>query len=82
MANPRDILALQRCLERAKAQLIAGQLREEDVWRLLQRTGRMLDRDKGSTYRPTLRVIYTLTEALWSNTRQQQALRKMKSQLH
>jgi len=81
MANERDILALQLRLERAKAQLVAGQLREEVVWRLLQQAGRMLDRDRGSAYRPTLNVIYTLTESLWSNTRQQEALRRMKAQL-
>jgi len=81
MVNDRDILALQKRLQRAKDQWIVGHLKEEVAWQLLKQTGRMLDRDKGSAYRPTLKVIYTLTESLWSNTRQQQTLRQLKAQL-
>lgn len=81
MVNERDILALQLRLERARALLLAGHLGEDAVWRLLKKVERVLDRDQGSAYRPTLMIIYSLTETLWSSTRQQQELKRIKALL-
>ncbi len=81
MVNERDILALRQRLERARALLMANRLSEDVAWRLLQRTSSLLDRGDNTKYLPTLKVIYTLIEALWSNTRQQSQLRRFKAEL-
>ena len=79
MASQRDIKAIQLRLERARLRLLKGQLTEPIAWSLHNRVGQLLERDPDSPYQQTLTVIYTLTEALWSNTRQQQALREFKA---
>ena len=81
MVTERDILALRHRLERARALLLAGRLSEDVAWRLLQRTSRLMDRGDNANYLPTLRVIYTLIEVLWSNTRQQTKLRRIRAEL-
>ncbi len=81
MVNERDILALRHRLERARALLLVGRLTEDVAWRLLQRTSRLMDREADTNYQPTLQVIYTLIEALWTNTRQQAQLRHFKVEL-
>ncbi len=81
MVNDRDILALRLRLERARERLLAGRLGEAAAWRLLRRTHRLMDRAAGSVYLPTLQVIYSLVQALWVNTRQQEQLRQIKAEL-
>jgi len=80
MVTERDILALRHRLERARALLKAGQLSEDVAWRLMQKTSRLMDR-AGAGYLPTLKVIYTLMEVLWTNTRQQRLLHQLKQEL-
>lgn len=81
MVNERDILALRHRLERARALLLAGRLSEDVAWRLLRRTSRLMEREANAHYLPTLKVIYTLIEVLWSNTRQQAQLMRIKAEL-
>lgn len=81
MVNERDILALRHRLERARALLLAGRLSEDVAWRLLRRTSRLMEREGNAHYLPTLKVIYTLIEVLWSNTRQQAQLMRIKTEL-
>lgn len=81
MINDHDMLSLQRRLERARVLLMAGRLSEDVAWRLVRRTTGLLERAAGTSYEPTLEVIYSLVGSLWSNTRQQSALSQMKTQL-
>ncbi len=81
MVTEPDILALRQRLERARALLLAGRLSEDVAWRLLQRTSGLMEREGNANYLPTLKVIYTLTEVLWSNTRQQAQLQQIKAEL-
>jgi hypothetical protein len=80
MVTERDILALRQRLERARALLQANLLSEDVAWRLLQRTSKLMERGDAN-YQPTLEVIYTLVEVLWSNTRQQARLKRIKAEL-
>jgi hypothetical protein len=81
MATERDILALRHRLERARALLRVNRLSEDVAWRLLQRTSRLMNNGGNTKYRPTLEVIYTLVQVLWTNTRQQAKLRQIKEEL-
>ncbi|GAB4108303.1 MAG: hypothetical protein Kow00105_14900 [Phycisphaeraceae bacterium] len=78
MVRQQDIAHLQRRLERARLLLLAGRLSEDVAWRLLRRTTQLLDKAEGGEYEPTLKVIYTLIEALWINTRHQRELAELK----
>ncbi len=78
MVRQQDITHLQRRLERARLLLLAGRLSEDAAWHLLRRTTHLLDRAEGSEYESTLKVIYTLIEALWINTRHQRELAELK----
>lgn len=81
MVNERDILALRHRLERARALLLTGRLSEDVAWHLLRRTSGLMEREGSARYLPTLKVIYTLVEVLWSNTRHQAQLRRIKTEL-
>lgn len=78
MVGPRDMQALEHRLERARTLLLNGRLSEDVAWCLLCRTRKLIDRAEGSAYQPTLDVIYTLVESLWSNTRQQRTLSELR----
>lgn len=81
MIDEQDIRSLQNRLERARLLQLTGRLSEDVAWRLVRRTAGLLDRAEGSGYQDTLRIIYTLVESLWSNTRQQKALAELKTQV-
>lgn len=81
MVSQREVQALRCRLERARLLLLSGRLSEDKAWRLLRRTADLLDRAEDSDLQPTLHVIYTLIEAIWSNTRQQRRLAELHTRI-
>ena len=77
MIEAKDIQSLQAQLEELKAMHIAGGLKEQEVWGVMQRASAMLDEAEGSKFEGCLEVIFHLLSSMWSNTRNQSRLREL-----
>lgn len=76
MATHTDMTELRMDLEQLRDDLVAGTLREQHAWAILDRTETLLDQSQGGPLEKNLRIIYSLVLVVWNNLRQQKRLRE------
>ena len=74
MATHTDMTELRMDLELLRDELVAGTLREQHAWTILDRTEVLLDPSQGGPFEKNLRIIYSLVLVVWNNLRQQKRL--------
>ena len=74
MATETEMNELRTDLEQLRDDLVAGTLREQHAWAILDRTETLLDQSQGGPFEKNLRIIYPLVSVVWNNLRQQKRL--------
>ncbi len=74
MATQTQMKELRLDLEQLRDDLVAGTLREQHAWAILDRTETLLDQSQGGPFEKNLRIIYSLVSVVWNNLRQQKRL--------
>ncbi len=74
MATQAQMDELRMDLEQLREELVAGTLREQHAWAILDRAGALLDQSQGGPFEKNLRIIYSLVSVVWNNLRQQKRL--------
>ncbi|MEE9130346.1 MAG: hypothetical protein V3T84_10025 [Phycisphaerales bacterium] len=60
MATQTEMNELRMDLEQLREELVAGTLREQHAWAILDRTGALLDQFQGDPFERNLRIVYSL----------------------
>ncbi|MEE8156426.1 MAG: hypothetical protein V3T53_15835 [Phycisphaerales bacterium] len=74
MATQTQMNELRLDLEQLRDDLVAGTLREQHAWAILDRTETLLDQSQGGPFEKNLRIIYSLVSVVWNILRQQKRL--------